>query len=180
MGPTKEELEKYFKNNRKYFDELAKNYKITDPDYYNKNIAPFYGYTFDSAGNKKPSPRRLVIMAGLAIAVSFGISMLVFFIQDKSERKPIITAEQIEKMVEESTPPKIDTSVLNNITSREFLDTMEKAREKAEFNHGKFLFKMRKYEEAEEYLKKVPKGHPEYEQVEYMLKEIKKNKKGKK
>jgi hypothetical protein len=180
MGPTKEELEKYFKNNRKYFDELAKNYKITDPDYYNKNIAPFYGYTFDSAGNKKPSPRRLVIMAGLAIAVSFGISLLVFFIQDKSERKPIITAEQVEELAEESSHSKIDTGIVNNITSQKLLDTMEKAKDNANFNHGKFLFKVKKYEEAEEYLKKVPKSHPEYEQVEYMLKEIKKYKKEKK
>jgi hypothetical protein len=179
MGPTKEELEKYFKNNRKYFDELAKNYKISDPDFYNKNIAPFYGYSYQD-GNRKAAPRKLVILAVLAIAMAAGISMLVFFIQGKSERKPIITSEQIEKLVEESTPPKIDTGVLNNITSQKMLDTMEKARVKAEFSHGKFLFKMRKYEEAEEYLKKVPDSYPEYEQVQFMLKEIKKNKKGKK
>lgn len=180
MGPSKEELENYFKNNRKYFDELARNYKITDPDYYNKNIAPFYRYTYNSAGNKKPSKRPVILMAGLALALSAGISMLVFFVQNKSERKPVITAEQIEELAELSSQSKIDTTVINNVTSQKMLDSMDSVRVKAEFNQGRFLFKIGKYEEAKEYLKKISKSFPEYEQVEYMLKEIEKNKRGKK
>ena len=57
---------------------------------------------------------------------------------------------------------------------------MDRMKVKAEFNQGKFLFKIGKYEETKEYLRNVPKNYSEYEQVEYMLKEMEKNKKGKK
>jgi hypothetical protein len=41
-GPSKQELEMYWKDSRQYFDELARYYKESDKAYYDEYIAPFY------------------------------------------------------------------------------------------------------------------------------------------
>lgn len=179
MGPTKEELENYFKNNRKYFDELARNYKVSDPEYYNKFIAPFYGYTETvNAGSKAPQ-RKVALTAGLAIIVGISAFLMIFFTKQNEEVEKVITSEKIEKLTQELNS-SIDTMTTSSGDMGIKTDTLERIKKNYNFNHGKFLFKLRKMEEAEEFLKKVPKNHPDYEQVEYMLKEIKKEKKLKK
>ncbi|MBI5402747.1 MAG: hypothetical protein HY959_05065 [Ignavibacteriae bacterium] len=179
MGPSKEELEKYFKSNRKYFDELARNYKISDPDYYNKFIAPFYGYQNQGTSHINAPKRRIVLTAGLALLVGIGAFMMIFFIKQKEEVAPVITSEKIEKLTEELSAG-IDTMKGKSSEMEKKSDTLDRIKKNYNFNHGKFLFKLRKMDEAEEFLKKVPKNHPDYEQVEYMLKEIKKERKSKK
>jgi uncharacterized membrane-anchored protein YhcB (DUF1043 family) len=179
MGPSKEELEKYFKENRKYFDELAKNYKRSDPEYYKKYIAPLLGELVDYKFNKKAAPMRAGLIAGIALVFSIGIFFVVFFVKDRSEKKPAITLEEIEKLKKE-VEVNLDTVNSKILETEKLLDTMDTVKKNYDYIHGKFLFKLRKYEEAEEYLKRVPKTHQEYEQVEYMLKEIKNAKKSKK
>lgn len=176
MGPSKEELEKYFKSNRKYFDELARNYKVSDPDYYNKFIAPFYGQ--GTSGINAPN-RRIFLTAGLAALVGIGAFMMIFFVKQNEEAAPIITGDKIEKLTEELSTG-IDTMTGKSGEMEKKSDTLDRIKKNYNFNHGKFLFKLRKYDEAEEFLRKVPKGHPDYEQAEFMLKEIKKERKTKK
>src|SRR5438552_241796 len=82
-GPTKEELENYWTNSRQYFDELAKYYKESDSEYYNKYIAPFYNNPFrrqspsNSSGSAKP------VIAGVLIAImaAGGIASFLLFSQ---------------------------------------------------------------------------------------------------
>lgn len=77
-GPSKEELENYWKTSRAYFDELAEHYKTADPEYYEKFIVPFYGFgaslykpgsDFPSAGVRKSSP-------ALSIAISVALLLI--------------------------------------------------------------------------------------------------------
>ncbi|MCU0373314.1 MAG: hypothetical protein MUE56_08750 [Ignavibacteria bacterium] len=39
---TDQQLQDYYRTNRKYFDELAGYYYKTDPDFYAKSVAPIY------------------------------------------------------------------------------------------------------------------------------------------
>jgi len=175
MAPSREELENYFKNNRKYFDELAKNYKITDPDYYKKNIEPFYSGFGDLQKGRNTKPNRLFAITGLAMVMALGIFFLIFSMKQKSLIKQEITPEEIE-ILKNEVSTKLDTVNQKILETEKLLDTMNKVKKNYDFNHGKFLFKVRKFEEAEKFLKKVPKDHPEYQQVEYMLLEISKEK----
>lgn len=97
IGPTKEELRDYFQNNRQYFDELAKYYRESDPEFYKANIAPFYSNPLLAAGTGKSSKGCLTITLSIAILIIGLVAGLVFFIlqQDESEDKQI--TPQIQK-----------------------------------------------------------------------------------
>jgi hypothetical protein len=80
-GPSKEDLDMYWKSSRPYFDELANHYKTADPEYYKKYIAPFYrfGTTSQQSGSKTSSPVLVVVIsvALLLIGLIAGIVMLL-------------------------------------------------------------------------------------------------------
>ena len=74
-GPSKEELEYYFKNSRNYFDELAKHFYETDRDYYDKNIAPFYSSPFGGSPHRTNSAggrSAVFVVAGAVVALLIG------------------------------------------------------------------------------------------------------------
>ena len=41
-GPSKEQIEVFYRTSRKYFDELAKQYYVRDREFYIKYFAPYY------------------------------------------------------------------------------------------------------------------------------------------
>jgi hypothetical protein len=72
-GPSREELLNYWKTSRAYFDELARHYKTSDPDYYKSHIEPFYTNPLYSAGNKSSGFSNRII-----ITIIIYISMIIF------------------------------------------------------------------------------------------------------
>jgi len=88
VGPSKEELQNYFQNNRQYFDELAKYYRESDPQYYKENIAPFYSNPFFAAGSKKTGKGCLTVTLSIAIMIVGLVAGLVFFILQQNEEEP--------------------------------------------------------------------------------------------
>ncbi len=88
-GPSKEELENYWKTSRSYFDELAQHYKIEDPDYYDKFIAPFYSSPFAAVtGTGKRSSPIAVISAAIAVLLVGVISAVVIFLASGDSIEP--------------------------------------------------------------------------------------------
>ena len=179
MGPSKEELENYFKHNRKYFDELANNFKISDPDYYNKFIAPFYHNQFNSPIAKKGVPRFAMIIASASFALVIGIVTVVSVTQGIRNKK---TVEEIEKLGNRETENVIidEKDLFNQTDLSKMMDTMEAAKDMANFNEGMFFYKMSDFENAKKYMELVSEKSPKYPDAKFILKEIKKGKNGKK
>lgn len=179
MGPSKEELANYFKHNRKYFDELAENYRKTDPDYYNKYIAPFYHNQFSSPVGKRGAPRFVLAISGAMFALVMAIVIVVTITQNAHNKK---TMEVIEKLGNRETEDvKIDENDLFNQTDlSKMMDTMEAAKDLANFNEGVFFYKLQDFENARKYLEEVTEKSPKYPEAEKLLKEIKKGKSRKK
>jgi hypothetical protein len=179
MGPSKEELANYFKHNRKYFGELAKNFKITDPEYYNKYIAPFYHNQLITPVNKKGAPRFVLAIAGASFALVMGIVMVVTITQNARIKK---NTEEFEKLGNRETENvKIDEKDFFNQTDlSKMADTMEAVKDMANFNEGMFFYKIQDFENARKYLEEVTEKCPKYPDAEKILKEIKKSRSKKK
>ncbi len=71
-GPSKEQIDNYYRTSRKYFDELARQYYEKDRDFYNKYFAPYYSNPF-LAGSKKGGSikaRLIFVIAGSLLAIA--------------------------------------------------------------------------------------------------------------
>ncbi len=106
-GPSREELENYYKNSRQYFDELAKHYYETDREYYDKFIAPFYSpfasiTTSSSSTKARPA---ILIIAILIAMLSAGIAFLLVNFEKESDEKEIKKIEETRDPVKKETPP---------------------------------------------------------------------------
>lgn len=108
MRPSKESLENYFKNNRKYFDSLADNLKDTDPEYYNKSIAPFYKkqHTTNNSPEDDEENRGVKITrnySSVKIFVFIFIGALILYTQtntfEPTDNKPYIDENKIGKEI---------------------------------------------------------------------------------
>jgi len=121
MGPSKEELENYWKTSRAYFDELARHYQTADPGYYSKFIAPFYSNPLYSVSQRKSgsSPIAIVVLS-VAILVLGLIAGGVFFILQFEEEKTIQQeSPKIEKTIEkEDKNSKPDSTSTKEIAPR--------------------------------------------------------------
>lgn len=164
MGPTKEELANYFKNNRKYFDELAHLYRQTDPDYYNKYIAPFYGTPFTSMSSRKSARPTIAVLAATMSVFIMGI--VLFFMVNQYHSEPGINEEDIDNEVES-----------DNIES---LDSLDNIKELGDYEKGVMYFQLGEYDKAEKYLEKVSERNLNYKDARLKLNEIRKRKTEKK
>ena len=93
--PSKEQLEKYFKDSRKYFDDIAKHYKEVDRDYYNKYIEPFYSSPFGAVGSgtAKKAATAIVLVGALLVV---GIGAAVFYLTlDSTHENKVVQEETI-------------------------------------------------------------------------------------
>lgn len=81
-GPSKEDLELYWQNSRQYFDELARHYQQADPEYYRKNIKPFYDNPFRSSGSgsSSKSGSKIIVVAVLMFLLIAGAAGIFFFL----------------------------------------------------------------------------------------------------
>jgi tetratricopeptide (TPR) repeat protein len=156
-GPSKEDLELYWKSSRQYFDELANYYRTADPEYYNKFIAPFYSNTLYTASQGKSSATVKVIFILVFIffaAIAAGITAYLF-----SVKQDVRNERVIEK------PDKNGTKTPENIQKVEFPDD--------EFLLGAKYLAEKDYDKAEEHFKKVKPGDKNYQEAQQMLESIK-------
>lgn len=163
MGPSKEELANYFKNNRKYFDELAHHYKQTDPSYYNKYIAPFYSISFISAGEKRTVKPAIAAFAASMVVFIMGI-VLFFMVNQKSIDEDVnVSEDEIENEIESDRV--------------KMLDTLSSLKDLGDYEKGIMYYQLGEYNKAEKFLEKVPEGNALYKDAKLKLNEIKKKKK---
>ena len=97
-GPSKEQLEIYFKTSRAYFDELAKEYEKKHPEYYKKYFAPFYTFRFGSSktsGPKGSGAGFLIVISAMILLIGIGAAVFFLVMQNASVEQPEVkTVEQ--------------------------------------------------------------------------------------
>jgi hypothetical protein len=108
--PSKEQLEIYFRNSRKYFDSLAEHYKKTDPEYYNKVMKPvmYKNYFNQSSGGSKPG-RPVMVFAIAVLLLIAGAAAAVFFAVSESGDINTVQESQSEKVEASKEKAKKDS-----------------------------------------------------------------------
>ena len=162
-GPSKEELDYYFKNSRKYFDELANYYMNADPEYYKKFIAPYYSSFVSVSSSGKPGSARALVSVIAAGVVALGIAGVAFFLVQSSDNSG--DEPEIKKIEKTSTKKKEPAIVPADTTS-----AIEN--EKSDYEKGVQYFNEKNFSRAEQYLKRVPKDDENYEDAHIKLNEI--------
>ena len=152
-GPSKEELENYFKNSRQYFDELAKYYLESDREYYDKYIAPFYNNPFRRSGTQGSGGSMLILAIAMFLVIAAGAAVFLL-VSTKSDKEVI---EETQK----SYQKKADAT-----DSIKVKDTNEY------YEKGAAYFDNEDYENAEKYLKLVPRKDKNYSDAVRKLKKI--------
>ncbi len=166
MGPTREELANYFKNNRKYFDELARHYKRSDTEYYDKYIAPFYNVPFASSTEyRRGRPVVAVFAAGIAVLIA---GIVMFFLMSQSS-----IIEDVETD-EEEIENEIESDNINSPDSSEILNEL------SSYDKGIMYLQLGEYDKAEKYLEQVPENSRFYKDARLKLTETKRKKAGQK
>jgi len=158
-GPSKEELENYWKNSRQYFDELAKYYLESDREYYNKNIAPFYNNPFRRSGTQGSgsggSKLILAVAMFLVIAAGAAVFLLVSTNSDSDDKK------DVKEETQQSYQKRAGAT-----------DTVKVKDSNEYYEKGASYFDNEDYENAEKYLKLVPRKDKNYPDAIRKLKKI--------
>lgn len=168
MGPSKEELANYYKNNRKYFDELAKHFKQTDTAYYNQYIAPFYDNSFVSiSGKRSGRPIIAIFVAMLAVLIS---GIIMFFVANKE-------SSNVREYEKNGAKQKINTDSINDnydiqSDQREMLDTLSTIKDLGDYEKGIMYYNFGDYDKAKKYLQKIQRNDILYKDAKEKLKEI--------
>lgn len=183
-GPSKQELDMYWKNSRQYFDELAKHYRETDPEYYNKYIAPYYANPFvsqpqfqtQSYGKQGSTAagggsKLFSVMIALVLLVA-GMGAAAYFIM-RSENYSNEHNRQIEKQTEQQKQNIEPVPEINKTAPEETPTTIEPSKE---YQKGFEYFSKKEFDKAEEHLKKVSPDDPNYKNARKFLQFIRDNK----
>ena len=152
--PSREQLEKYFKDSRKYFDDIAKHYQEVDKEYYDKYIAPFYNSPFGavSSGAAKKAASAIVFAIAIFIAI-FGVVVFLLVNQstDSSDEYEERTTETQSESIEEDSDFEYKTN----------------------YEKGLYFYDLERYKKAEKYFKRVKDTDSDYDDAMQKLKEIK-------
>jgi len=147
--PSREQLENYFKNSRKYFDDIAKHYQEVDREYYEKYIVPFYNSPFGAVGSgntKKAAP--VLVLAGALLVAGIGAAVL-FLTMDST---------QDSKVVQEETIPAERESDFDYKTN---------------YEKGLYFYKRKEYKSAEKYFRRVEESDSDFKRAQKYLEKIK-------
>jgi hypothetical protein len=163
-GPSKEELEYYFKNSRQYFDELAKHFYETDRDYYDKFIAPFYSPFGRMTPGSKPRNKVAysLVIAGLLGLLAAGFA--VFLIMQRPDDTEITPKRNIEK-------PRENVKS-NSDKQKKTSQAKQNKNELSDYEKGLKFYKQKDYDAAERYFNKVTKDDDNFEDSQNKLEEI--------
>lgn len=101
-GPSKEQIDQFYKTSRKYFDELAKQYYEKDREFYNKYFAPYYSNPL-LAARKKSSAGRVVVLVSLIsfLVITAAIGFIFLTIKSSENKKEQDIMKYIEGVKEE-------------------------------------------------------------------------------
>lgn len=163
-GPSKEELENYYKNSRAYFDELAKHYYETDREYYDEYIAPFYSpFMRVSAGSKSSAPKLIFLMAVMLVVGIAGA--VAFFLNVENDSDTTEDEKRIEDVKEKNQRDADEKKIIK--------DTAQSRRKTlTDYEKGVEFYKLGDYSGAERYFKRVPESDKNYDDAQEKLKEI--------
>lgn len=149
--PSREQLEKYFKESRKYFDDIAKSYMETDREYYDKYIAPFYSSPFGAvSGGAAKKVASVAVLAGALLVVGIGATVFFISMDSTSDKK-------VEVVQEESTSVEKDSD----------FDY------KTNYEKGLYFYERENYKSAKKYFKRVGESDSEYKKAQKYLEKIK-------
>ena len=101
-GPSKDQIDNFYRTSRKYFDDLAKQYYEKDREFYNKYFAPYYSNPLFAA-RKKTSSARIVITVSLILflVVTAAIGFLFLTIESSENKKEQDIMKYIEGVKQE-------------------------------------------------------------------------------
>lgn len=171
-GPSKEELEMYWQNSRQYFDELAKHYQQADPEFYRKNIKPYYDNPFRTAGNingSKSGSKAAVVAALLVFLIAVAAAGIFFFLSFSDS-----TIEKTEKIIDREL--KQNSNSENETTiPEETTEETEPGELSDEDNYiiGAKYISEKKYDKAAFHLNRIKKGSKRYKEAQQLLESIK-------
>lgn len=172
-GPSKEDLELYWQNSRQYFDELARHYQQADPEYYKKNIKPFYDNPFRTSGSgssgTKSGGKTVVIAVLMLILIAVGAAGILFFLTF-SESTTEKTEEKINREINRNSTPEKEISV-----PEETVEETEPGELSDEDNYliGARYIAEKKYDKAAFHLNRIKKGSKRYKEAQQLLESIK-------
>ncbi len=184
-GPSKQELEMYWNNSRQYFDELAKHYQETDPQYYKQFILPFYNNPFQNtytAQNKRSGSKSalMFVVIGFVVVMGVGAAVLFFLLSDSSTEFIEEQTKKIEESVSGKDIKEFETIGKDSAKNKDQKETLAEEEEDSEglssedhFIVGSKKIAEKDYDKAEYHLKKVKKGTQYYEQSQQLLKNMK-------
>lgn len=180
-GPSKQDLETYFKTSRAYFDELAKYYQTSDPEYYREYIKPFYDNPFNAAyssGSGKSNGcagKSVIGVAVLLLVLGFAAAAIFYFMDRSDSVQETFRELSGEKKVQEKNTSKEnngDYEIITNEDSTAKDDPSELSGEDNFILGAKYIGE-KKYDKAEYHLKKIKKNHARYNEAQQLLKSIK-------
>jgi len=182
-GPSKQELEMYWKNSRQYFDELAKHYQSADPEYYRLNIKPFYDNPFSSTYNASGQSRsngggaKFVLVAiAFAVLAIVGAGAFFFISQGDSVSKRIeeITSpsEQVPQRELKSPEPTNENST-NPVEPEDETTGTEELSDDDIFILGAKHISEKKYDKAVYELQKIKPGSKKYKEAQQLIESVK-------
>jgi len=149
--PSREQLENFFKNSRKYFDDIAKHYQEVDREYYDKYIAPFYNSPFGavSSGATKKAASVIAVAVGLFIVI-FGVVVFLLVNQSTDSSDEYEDAEVQSESIEDESDFEY----------------------KSNYEKGLYFYDLGRYKKAEKYFKRVKETDDDYDDAIRRLKEI--------
>jgi hypothetical protein len=160
-GPSREELENYFKNSRPYFDELAKHYYEADREYYDKYIAPFYSSFSAFTSGSKTGKRTTASLAIAALLVALAAGFAVFLIADRPDD---VNYEQIKKTEEQGSDKYNREKPSDTVFTKEG--------RQSDYEKGLQFFNQEDYDGAERCFRRVRKDDSNYNNAQEKLREI--------
>jgi hypothetical protein len=159
-GPSKEELENYWKTSRAYFDELAKYYQTADPEYYKKYISPFYSNPLNAVSSSRSAGQgiRSIVLSVIGIAVIAIAGAGIFYFSQSEKDTP--SDKKILNKQEGETPTVPENNEETGFPDDDFIIASKYIAEKD-------------YDKAEEHLRNIKPGSKNYKEAQQLLESIK-------
>jgi hypothetical protein len=179
-GPSKQELEMYWKSSRAYFDELAKHYKAADPQYYNEYIQPFYANPFHaSSSGKQRSGGGAKLMVVIALFAVLGVGAAAFFIMFAASEKDSPTVKERKTTTESPKEKRSESVEEDNVKGEDNIKGDDNSKDEDGFtpeDHfiiGSKAIADKDYDKAEKHLKRIKPGQKYYKEAKELLENMK-------
>ena len=172
-GPSKEQLEIYWKSSRQYFDELAKHYQTADPEYYRDYILPFYNNPFHASPNKRGSGG-VKIFAVMALLAVLGVGAAAFFVLLRTDTdEPKIKERRVESTDDVKEKSKENSKSTDTEEKEDKTPSNEKDSDgftpEDHFIIGSKAIADKDYDKAEKHFRRIKPGQKHYKEAQQLL-----------